>query len=140
LTPFVVGLTRAGLPFGVVREESVEPAGLEPKPLPLEGEDSTAPLGASTALGADSTALPRVAPIVPLSPGLPCANAQPDSAKTNAAVVVIVLTDFIRLHSLGSTVMFPTELVPNRSYSERRRFVSDMDVAVLKAPGPPEGL
>jgi hypothetical protein len=42
---------RAGLPFGVVRDELVEP--VEPKPLPLEGDDSTAPLEDSTALGAD---------------------------------------------------------------------------------------
>jgi hypothetical protein len=68
LTPPVVEL-RAGLPFGVVRDELVEP--VEPKPLPLEGDDSTAPLEDSTALGADWTALPRAAPLVPLSPRLP---------------------------------------------------------------------
>ena len=70
LTPSVVEL-RTGFPFGVVREESDEPVALEPKPLPLEGDDSTAPLEDSTALGAARTALPRAAPLVPLSPALP---------------------------------------------------------------------
>jgi hypothetical protein len=65
----IVEFPRTGFPFGVVREEAAE--GLEPKPLPLEGEDSTAPLADSTALGADWTALPRAAPLVPLSPRVP---------------------------------------------------------------------
>jgi hypothetical protein len=92
----VVELLRGPFPLGVAREESPVPVGPEPKPLPLEGDDSTAPLGASTALGADWTALPRV---VSLLPSEPCAKALPDSATMNAAVVVIFLMDFIRLDS-----------------------------------------
>jgi hypothetical protein len=111
---FSTELSRTGFPFGVVRDERVEP--VEPKPLPLEGEDSTAPLEDSTApledstaLGADWTALPRAAPLVPLSPRLPCASAQPDSARTNAAVVAIVLMDFIRLDLLRGDLSFANQ-------------------------------
>jgi hypothetical protein len=56
-----------GLPFGVVSEES-DDVGLEPKPLPLEGEDSTAPLDVSTALGADWTGLLSPPPLLPSEP------------------------------------------------------------------------
>jgi hypothetical protein len=81
--------------------ESVAP---EPKPLPVVGEDSTAPLEDSTALGAASTALPRSAPLEPLSPREPCAIAVPDRARTSAAVVAIVLADFIKMNSsIGAT-------------------------------------
>ena len=65
----IAGLLRTGPPSGVVTDDLLE--GVEPKPLPLEGEDSTAPLEDSTALGADWTALPRAAPLVPLSPRVP---------------------------------------------------------------------
>jgi hypothetical protein len=93
----VVELPRAGLPSELVREESLEPVRLEPKPLPLEREDSTAPLDDSTALGADWTALPRE---VPLLPREPWPNAAPDIVRTNVAIVVIVLIGFIRLDLL----------------------------------------
>jgi hypothetical protein len=89
---FSTELSRTGFPFGVVRDERVEP--VEPKPLPLEGE---------------GTALPRAAPLVPLSPRLPCASAQPDSARTNAAVVAIVLMDFIRLDLLRGDLSFANQ-------------------------------
>ena len=96
----VVELPRAGFPFGVVREESLEPVRLGPNPLPLEGDDSTAPLDDCTALGADWTALPRAAPLVPLSPREPWPDPLLDSAKTNVAIVAIVaivLIEFITL-------------------------------------------
>lgn len=57
-----------------------------------------------TALGAESTALrdESTAPLsraasVPLRPGMLCASAVPDSVRTSAAVVVIILTEFIGL-------------------------------------------
>jgi hypothetical protein len=68
----------------------------------------SAALGARlTALGADFTALrdestapPSGGASVVLRPSVLCANAVPDSTRTNAAVVVIVLTRFIRLDLL----------------------------------------
>ena len=74
--------------------------------------DSTALGAASTALGARLTALgTRLTVLGTVSTTPPddlttplrllCANAQPDSARTNAVVVVIVLTEFITLDLLG---------------------------------------
>jgi hypothetical protein len=89
-------------------------AGLEDRdegPLPVPDE-STALEAELTALGARSTALgarftalgtestaPREESTAP-----PWASAWPDSARTNAAAVVIVLTEFIRLDSLIAAV------------------------------------
>jgi len=78
--------------------------------------ESTALGTESTALGTESTALgteltapgteltapleESTAPPERLALSAPCANALPDSARTNAAAVVIVLTEFIRLDLL----------------------------------------
>jgi hypothetical protein len=71
---------------------------------------STALRAESTALGTELTALgteltapleESTAPPERLALSAPCANALLDSARTNAAVVVIVLTEFIRLDLLN---------------------------------------
>jgi hypothetical protein len=78
---------------------------------------STALRAESTALGTESTALgteltalgteltapleESTAPPERLALSAPCANALPGSARTNAAAVVIVLTEFIRLDLLN---------------------------------------
>ena len=66
-----VALPRTGLPSGVVTGVPAESVRLDPKPRPLEGADSTAPFDASSALGADSTALRGGALPAPLLPRLP---------------------------------------------------------------------
>jgi hypothetical protein len=84
-----------------------------------EPDDSTALEAESTALGAELTALgarltalgTRLTALGTVSTTPPdemttllrgnCASAWPDSARTNAVVVVIVLTEFIRLNLRG---------------------------------------